>query len=270
MKKLTLKEIQKTELEILIEFDRVARKYGLKYSFCGGSLLGAVRHKGFIPWDDDIDVCMPRPDYEKLIRLNRRESLWPEHLYLSSFEDGTLEAPYIKLFDRRTRIVEQHYTQKDVRSLWIDIFPVDGLPSDVKKIKRIYRRAMALCKMNVAAVVKNGYGSSGLIILIKDIFMKPLARLIGRKRISASLKKLALKYPYGKAPKCGLVTWAYDGPGQALTVREYENLVELPFEGHFFYATAEWDKNLSGIFGDYMQLPPEEDRITHDLEAYRI
>lgn len=270
MNKMTLREIQMAELEIMIEFDRVARENGLKYALCAGTLLGAVRHKGFIPWDDDIDVTMPRPDYEKLIRLNRENPLFPPFLRLQCFEDGTLDSPYMKIFDTRTKIVEQNYTQKDVPSLWIDVFPVDGLPSDPKKLVRHYKKALNLCRLNVAAVVKRGYGSSRLVILIKDLFMKPLANLIGRKNISKRQKNLALKYPYGSSPLCGMVTWAYDGPGQALTPEEYETLVELPFEGHNFYAMKAWDKNLSGIFGDYMQLPPENERITHELEAYQL
>ena len=83
-------------------------------------------------------------------------------------------------------------------------------------------------------------------------------------------KNFALRYPYEQSALCGMVTWAYDGPDQALTREEYEDLVELPFEDHLFYATSAWDKNLSGIFGDYMQLPPESERITHNLEAYRL
>ena len=79
MKKLTLDEIKKTELEILLYFDRICRKNGLKYSMCAGTLLGAVRHQGFIPWDDDIDLSMPRPDYEQLNEMNRRGKLFPRH-----------------------------------------------------------------------------------------------------------------------------------------------------------------------------------------------
>ena len=115
MQKLTLDEIKKTELEILLSFDKVCRENGLKYSMCAGTLLGAVRHKGFIPWDDDIDVCMPRPDYEKLIRLNRGGKLFPRHLELCCFEEGTLDSPYMKIMDRRTRIREENYTQEDVK-----------------------------------------------------------------------------------------------------------------------------------------------------------
>ena len=88
--------------------------------------------------------------------------------------------------------------------------------------------------------------------------------------IAEMQKNFALRYPYEQSALCGMVTWAYDGPDQALTRDEYEDLVELPFEDHLFYATSAWDKNLSGIFGDYMQLPPEAERITHNLEAYRL
>ena len=270
MKKLTLREIQLTELALMIEFDKTARQYGLRYTLCGGTLLGAVRHQGFIPWDDDIDISMPRPDYEKLLRLNRENCLWPSHMKLCSFEDGTLESPYIKIFDTRTKIVEENYTQKDVSSLWIDIFPVDGLPNNPLSIKRHIQHVMRYCQWNISSVVKNGYGSSKLVTLVKDFILKPTARMVGRKQISAHQRNLALKYPYTTSPKCGIVTWPFDGPGQALTIAEYEDLILLPFEGHTFYTVSSWDKMLTGIFGDYMQLPPEEDRITHNLEAFLL
>lgn len=268
MRRMSLQEIQQAELALMTLFDSVAREYGLRYSLCAGTLLGAVRHKGFIPWDDDIDVMMPRPDYEKLIRLNREKKLWPEHVESRCLEDGTLASPYMKLFDTRTKVVEHNFTQDDVQALWIDVFPVDGLPEGEKALRNHYRKAMMLCRMNVASVVRNGYGSSGIIILLKDVFMKPAARIIGRKRIAELQKKNAMQFPFGKTKNCGMVTWAYDGPGQALPFEEYDNLIEMPFEGHSFLGLPDWDKNLTGIFGDYMQLPPEEDRITHELEAY--
>lgn len=267
---MSLKEIQETELSIMVEFDKVCREYGLKYSLCAGTLLGAVRHQGFIPWDDDIDVTMPRPDYEKLVSLDRSEKLWPSNLKLTCLENGALSSPYIKIFDTNTRIAEHNFQQEDVTSLWIDVFPVDGLPETGEKIERHYRKALNLCRMNVATVVKSGYGSSRARVLFKAVFLRPLSKLVGRKNIALRQRKLGLKYPYEKSRLCGMVTWAYDGPGQALTRGEYEDLTELPFEGHMFFATSAWDKNLKGIFGDYMQLPPEEDRITHELEAYLL
>lgn len=270
MKKMTINEIQKRELELLKAFDSVARKYKIKYSLCAGTLLGAVRHKGFIPWDDDIDISVPRPDYERLIRLNRKKDLWPPHIKLSCFEDGTLDAPFMKIFDINTKIKEDNFKQNDVKHLWIDVFPVDGLPADKRRLRLLYHIALNLCRLNVASVVNNGYGSSKAVILIKDLFMKPFSNLVGRKNISKLQKKLAYLHPYKSSKFCGMVTWAYDGPGQALTKKEYETLVELPFEGYRFFAMSAWDKNLRGIFGDYMKLPPENERITHNLEAYSL
>ena len=269
MKRLTLAEIKQTELEILLELDRVCRENGLKYSMCAGTLLGAVRHQGFIPWDDDIDVCMPRPDYEKLIALSHERKLFPGYYRLCCFEDGTLDSPYMKIVDRRTRIREENYTQKDVKSLWIDIFPVDGLPDSMNETRRLYKEALLLCKMSVATVVHAGYGTTRLKRILKPLVVTPVSRLIGRRRIGSMLKSIAAKNPYEDRRYCGMITWAWDGPGQRVERRDFEELTELPFEGHPIYAMSCWDQHLKGVFGDYMQLPPEEERITHDLKAYR-
>lgn len=265
---LSLKEIQQKELEMLKEFDRVARKYKLKYTLCAGTLLGAVRHRGFIPWDDDIDVSMPRPDYEKLVRLNRKKQIWSKGLRLASFEDGTMDTPFMKLFCDDVEIREKNYTEDSVHNLWIDIFPVDGLPKGEKEKKNHYRVALNLCKLSTACVVRNGYGKTKLKIVLKAILFKPLAKIIGRKNIAFVQRKLALKYSYSHADEVGMVTWAYDGTGQALTREEFEDLIEMDFEGCTFLGVKAWDKYLTGVFGDYMQLPPEEDRITHDFVAY--
>ena len=269
MKKLTLSEIKQTELEILLVLDRICRENGLTYSMCAGTLLGAVRHQGFIPWDDDIDVCMPRPDYEKLIELNRGGKLLPRYLKLCCFEEGTLDSPYMKIMDRRTRIREENYTQRDVKSLWIDIFPVDGLPDSMAETKRLYREAQLLCKLSVATVVHAGYGKTLLKRILKPLIVTPVARLIGRRRIGERLVQLAAKHPYEESTYCGMVTWAWDGPNQRVRREDLENTVDLLFEGHPICAMSAWDEHLRGVFGDYMQLPPEEDRITHDLEVWR-
>ena len=173
MKRLTLAQIKETELEILLVLDRICRENDLKYSMCAGTLLGAVRHQGFIPWDDDIDICMPRPDYMRLIEMNRKGSALPPYLKLCCYEDGTLESPYMKIMDLRTYIREENYTQRDVRSLWIDVFPVDGLPDSEQETRRLYRRALLLCKLSVAAVVHTGYGKTRLKRILKPLVVTP-------------------------------------------------------------------------------------------------
>ncbi len=269
MKQLTLEEVKQVELEILLVFDSVCRENGLKYSMCAGTLLGAVRHQGFIPWDDDIDLCMPRPDYDKLIRLSRGGKIFPEYLKLACFEEGTLDSPYMKIMDTRTGIREENYTQQDVQSLWIDVFPVDGLPDTWKETVRLYQKAQFLCKLSVATVVHAGYGKTLLKRVLKPLVVTPVSRMIGRRRIGEWLTGLAAKNPYEKRTYCGMVTWAWDGPGQRMKRSEFEQLIDLPFEGHPICAMSCWDSHLHGVFGDYMKLPPEEDRITHDLKAWR-
>ena len=137
MRKLNLDEIKKTELDILLELQKVCDAHGLRLYLAGGSLLGAIRHKGFIPWDDDIDVCMPRPDYMKLIHL---EDEFSKHLKLVCYENGTDSYPFMKLIDTRTKVKEKYMQEDASSSLWVDILPVDGLPDKEEEIEKIYKK----------------------------------------------------------------------------------------------------------------------------------
>ena len=268
MKELSLREIQQAELDIMTEVDRVARKYGLKYSLFAGTMIGAVRHHGFIPWDDDIDITMPRPDYDRLRELNKNEDIWPEHIRLACFEDGNLNVPFMKIFDTRTHVSEEKIYEEDSQNLWVDIFPLDGLPESWDDKVRLYKKSLFLSKLSVASAVKKGEGSSAAKNIIREIAVKPYVKIFGRRHISEKQKKLGAKIPYGATPECGLAVWGFDGPGQALTIEEYEDLIEMDFEGRKFFVTSSYDKNLTGIFGDYMQLPPENERISHNMEVY--
>lgn len=141
--RLTEDELKQGLLEILCEFDSVCRKLGLRYSLYAGTLLGAVRHQGFIPWDDDIDVMMPRPDYERL--------LTSEEAFSSPFElafsgKGGYMYPFAKLFDLRIRAQEQSLEGIYSENLWIDIFPVDGLASKESERLSDWKLSWSVCR----------------------------------------------------------------------------------------------------------------------------
>lgn len=267
MKYLSLQEIKLAELEILIEFDRTCRENNLNYSLAGGTLLGAVRHKGFIPWDDDIDVCMPRPDYEKFKEIFNR-NIASDNYYLTDDNGKNAEYPFLKLQFKKIEIVENGFNE--VQNLWVDIFPVDGLPSNKKKVKSIYKKSSLYRKIIVFDKWKslNEYGGrhNKFVAFLINVFVK----LYGAHRAIRNSIKLALKYKYEESDYVGAITWGCYGVGERMLKSEYEQYTEMEFEGQKFSVMGCWDSYLHGIYGDYMQLPPEDKRVTHGFKAYRV
>lgn len=267
MERLTLSEIKNIELDILKTFDRFCRENNLYYSLCGGTLLGAVRHKGFIPWDDDIDVCMSRSDYEKF------KKIFPEILNkiykIRSIENNNFDKPYLKMININTK-VKPNIEKEDINdSLWIDIFPVDGLPEDYSKLKKIYNKARIYRMLLMINCLKK-YKPKGFF----KNFIKPIvifiAKLFGKLYWSKKLEKLALINNYDKSNFVGILVWGLYGTGERMIKKGFEKKIELEFEKNKFYVFSCWDDYLKGIYGEYMKIPPIENRKIHDIEAYFI
>ena len=266
MKKIETNEIKQKELNILFYFDSFCKQNKLKYHLAGGTLLGAIRHKGFIPWDDDIDVCMPRPDYEKFIKLySVTDSCYKlKSNYLKNFS-----APFTKIVDIKTKIISQ-FNESDVNTnLWIDIFPVDGLPEELDKVKKIYDECDFYRTVLNLSSAKLGEGKTKFRKYSKYI-LKPLAQIYGKQRCIDKIEQIAAQYPYETSKYVGAITWGLYGVGERMLKSEFEKTVEVEFEGHKFPAFSCWDSYLKGLYGDYMQLPPVEKRKTHDMVAYLI
>ena len=263
MKTLNLDEIKKIELDILLELQKVCDKHHLKLYLAGGSLLGAIRHQGFIPWDDDIDVSLPRPDYMKLIHL---QDEFPKHLKLVCYENGTDSYPFMKLIDTRTKVKEK-YMQEDASSaLWVDIIPVDGLPTQVEAIEKIYKKANFYRKLLKLNWANPREGKTKLKRSLKR-FVIPFAKMYGIERCNKKILEQAYKVPYEGAKKVGVITWGLYGKGEAMDKEAYLKSVDVSFEGYTFKSPSCYDEYLTGIYGDYMQLPPIEKRQTHDMHV---
>lgn len=264
MKKIKAFNIKKREFEILLELNFFCEKYNLKFSLSGGTLLGAIRHKGFIPWDDDIDVCMPRKDYEFFVKnfSTVRTNLKVRCNLLNNFN-----VPFAKIIDTDT-IIDSKFDESEInKHLWIDIFPVDGLPEDIDKVKEIYSKCNFYRTILLLQDAKLGEGTTFFRKYAKYL-LKPLAKLYGKKRCVDRLEEIAKSNPYETSKYVGAVTWGLYGVGERMLKSEFEKSVEVEFEGYKFPAFSCWDSYLTGLYGDYMQLPPVEKRKTHNMTVY--
>lgn len=268
MKKLTLDEIKTIELSLLIEFDSLCKKNNLYYTLCGGTLLGAVRHKGFIPWDDDIDVLMPRPDYDRLLNnINIDQSGLPSYMKIVSWKDGTSNYPFIRLIDKRTKVDVEHFnTDLNGSHIWLDIFPIDGNPSAKKELYKIYRKMKFLRRILYIKLSEGKKGKTFFKSLLKPILIKCL-KIVSFKSLCRRMNNLAKSYDFADSEYIGGTLWGY-GPQERIKKSGYMQGVLLEFEGERFNAPSNYKEYLTGLYQDYMVLPPEEQRTVHGIRAY--
>lgn len=262
-----MNDLQKKQLELLKEFDRVCQENNLTYYANGGTCIGAIRHKGFIPWDDDIDVMMPRPDYEKLLKL---QNPWSDKKYF--FQTFRTDKHYLlnfaKLRDSSTTFIESYF--KNVRQnhgVWIDIFPMDGISKKDKVYKKKKRYKCIRTWVNV--YLSYPYGLRRKIhkrTFFKDIGLNIVAYLFfwtnlfqyRNKMINHWMKRI----PYEEAVY--VTNYCGNFPSKAYVRKEWLGKpVRVPFEDTYINVPERYDDYLTFIFGDYMTPPPPEKCIGH-------
>lgn len=269
MKELTLREIQLGELGVLKKLKEICEDQGLRYFLFFGTLLGAIRHKGFIPWDDDVDVGMPREDYEKLLGYFRENSdaLLPFRLMHFSTNENYIY-PIARICDTRYQ-VDYSETKEYGLGLFIDIYPFDGWGDTEEDGERIYRQAAA----DRSKVFLSGLEhfvpshSAAWRTPIKWVAYQ-IAKLHPANFYAKKLDNFAKRTPYENSRYVGCTNWA-DSPRQRVDKTLLET-ISWRFEDEDFAIPVGYDAILRKEYGDYMQLPPEEDRVGHHYyKAYR-
>ena len=261
-------EIKKIELDILIEFDKYCRKHNLTYFLCYGTLLGAVRHKGFIPWDDDIDVFMPRMDYERFLDETGYNPI-NEKLLTVSYKKTKRKNynPFTKIVNKETVAYESWAAKKECSGIWIDVFALDGFSDNINidyklnKKRLFWRKVLFFSKSNFIT-------STNIVKRILKILIKPFTSFALKRIACRKIDKLAQRYSFENSSYVGCCQWGY-GIKERLDKSVF-NPIEIEFEGYHFFAPRNYDEYLKALYGNYMELPPEDKRISHSIQAWKI
>lgn len=252
MKAITPDELKAIQLDLLQKTADFCEKNGLRYFLCGGTLIGAIRHKGYIPWDDDIDIAMPRPDYDRFVKTFNQPDNYYQVVNLDTNPD--YEYAFAKVYDNRTILRELHYPG-DTFGVNIDVFPADGVksPAQVNKIKLLHK----LLNTKRANYYKRTFPKKIINTLGKLLLLPFSAR-----QIATWMDNEARKYAFGSLPKAGVIANPY-GPREMVDKSVFDADVYQEFEGRLYRVPVGYDTWLRSIYGNYMQLPPVEHRVSH-------
>lgn len=269
---LLMKDIQAISLDILKKVSDICEEQHLTYFLAYGTLIGAVRHQNYVPWDDDVDIMMPRPDYEKLLDYFRENavSLMP----LQMMNDDTVSGyPYMISRVSDSRYVLDVTNEKSYGiGVFIDIYPLDGLGNDKGVALKLINRGKNLSSL-IFLSTRKYFHKGNTKTWVKMLLKFPAfvyAKLCGKKFFSKKSLRLATMNKYEDSRYVGCVIWPTYRERDIYDKVLFEETIMVNFGKYQFRAPKRYDEILTQIYNNYMQLPPEKDRVAHHLySAYK-
>ncbi|MBR4389306.1 MAG: LicD family protein [Prevotella sp.] len=271
MKEMTLQEVQQVSLEILKDVHRFCEANGINYTLFGGTMIGAIRHKGFIPWDDDVDIAMPRPDYERFLKMYQSEKGYK--LFASGSKENFLAFSRVCEMEKTSAVNVKMPWANQPTGVWIDIFPLDGAPDDEKECEllleklRWHWRKSCYARTAKSPLSARKGGADKLKTCVKKLVYNDW--FITPQRVISHYNQTASKIPWRATGHFWNCSYLRYGMKEYQEMSDYTSTVLVPFEDAMFRVCNGYDHFMRTKYGDYMQLPPEDKRKSnHALCSY--
>jgi lipopolysaccharide cholinephosphotransferase len=267
-RELSIESVKKLSIDILKYIKDICEENDLRYYLAYGTLIGAIRHKGFIPWDDDIDIYMPRMDFMKLLKICSNN---PDERYslISLYNNKKYNAPLAKMFDNETFLIQNHsFKERTQIGVYVDIFVLDGVPKDRSDYDQFVERLQSLRVKWFRGIRKCFCPNEKRIISLLKYILNTPYRIIGVRNYLERMDKFIRKYDYDQSLFVGNLDFG-DLDRNYIPKDFFGQGIALTFEGEKFIAPKEYDKILRLQYGDYMVLPPKEQQVSnHNYKAY--
>lgn len=258
MKEINIEGLREIQLCILDYIDDICRKNNIKYSLNGGTLIGAVRHRGYVPWDDDVDIMMPRPEYDKLLKILKSND--SPYIVQDYYTDDAYTKCFAKVIDSRT-VLQERIIKTGV---FVDIFPIDGLPplnefdAYMNTYKSLRTQFLRTCKL-----YKQIHHPVKIFKQFVKLYIYP-----GRKTIIGKLENLFNSITFEEANFAGYIV-GRSPYLEHFPKHVFEDYIYLKFEGKEYMCIKDYDTYLTKRYGDYMKLPPKEEQVSnHSFVAW--
>lgn len=260
MRRITdVKELRQLQIAILDNVVAFCNERGISYSLAGGTLIGALRHKGYIPWDDDIDLYMLRKDYEIFAKTYQDST--GRYVLMSPEKSKNYLYTFGKVVDKQTLMIEDEVKEYKL-GVNVDIFPIDFVPEDMSCRIRLYKWKRLLHKIRRCKMSNKNYLSSALAFYCYKWMPIPLS----------AINAIMNRYIFSRKPTSMVCDMHNAGlpPRCAFSYSAMTETVDVEFEGKLYKAMSGYDEYLTNTFGNYMQLPPENQRVHHHFKAYML
>lgn len=262
-----MNKLQKSEFEVAKKFKKICNENDIKYTMLGGAMLGAIRHQGFIPWDDDMDFGLIRSDYEKLYQILLNHS---DLKVLSYKKENTHDYPF-KIVDTSVQLKSKNYEKETEKYAWIDIFPLDGMPSNrilqqIHKLRLLKDRALLkLSQLSTGVAISNPNRTNFEKIVITSGKFIRIDRVLNEQKLMVNLDRHLRLYNTDTSKYLVNFMGAYKFK-EMFPSYVYKDCKDFVFENVVFSGMKNYDQYLRGMYGNYMQLPKAKDRDKHKIE----